>query len=148
MRAGLSFSYSPISLLLRQPLSIKKSYAGAIQFRLGSRHILALPTRSICAVEKKFFVFHNKIFLKKVELCLDLLSMRCEFQRFWLKKREFGTCGLNTYKTSATFYFAIYRAGMKLGESKFITSVIRSKRSQHSEDVFCIKSETINSKNA
>jgi hypothetical protein len=31
MHAGLSFSYSPISLLLRQPLSIKKSYAGAIQ---------------------------------------------------------------------------------------------------------------------
>jgi hypothetical protein len=31
MRAGLSFSYPPISLLLRQPLSIKKSYAGAIQ---------------------------------------------------------------------------------------------------------------------
>jgi hypothetical protein len=31
MRAGLSFSHSPISLLLRQPLSIKKSYAGAIQ---------------------------------------------------------------------------------------------------------------------
>jgi hypothetical protein len=30
MRAGLSFSHSPISLLLRQPLSIKKSYAGAI----------------------------------------------------------------------------------------------------------------------
>jgi hypothetical protein len=29
MRAGLSFSRSPISLLLRQPLSIKKSYAGA-----------------------------------------------------------------------------------------------------------------------
>jgi hypothetical protein len=33
MRAGLSFSRSPISLLLRQPLSIKKSYAGAIQVR-------------------------------------------------------------------------------------------------------------------
>jgi hypothetical protein len=33
MHAGLSFSYSPISLLLRQPLSIKKSYAGAIQLR-------------------------------------------------------------------------------------------------------------------
>jgi hypothetical protein len=32
MRAGLSFSRSPISLLLRQPLSIKKSYAGAIQY--------------------------------------------------------------------------------------------------------------------
>jgi hypothetical protein len=31
MHAGLSFSYPPISLLLRQPLSIKKSYAGAIQ---------------------------------------------------------------------------------------------------------------------
>ncbi len=30
MHAGLSFSYPPISLLLRQPLSIKKSYAGAI----------------------------------------------------------------------------------------------------------------------
>jgi hypothetical protein len=36
MRAGLSFSYSPISLLLRQPLSIKKSYAGAI-------HLASLP---------------------------------------------------------------------------------------------------------
>jgi hypothetical protein len=33
MRAGLSFSYPPISLLLRQPLSIKKSYAGAIQLK-------------------------------------------------------------------------------------------------------------------
>jgi hypothetical protein len=31
MHAGLSFSYPSISLLLRQPLSIKKSYAGAIQ---------------------------------------------------------------------------------------------------------------------
>jgi hypothetical protein len=31
MHAGSSFSYSPISVLLRQPLSIKKSYAGAIQ---------------------------------------------------------------------------------------------------------------------
>jgi hypothetical protein len=30
MHAGSSFSYSPISVLLRQPLSIKKSYAGAI----------------------------------------------------------------------------------------------------------------------
>jgi hypothetical protein len=40
MHAGVSFSYSPISLLLRQPLSIKKSYAGAIQ--LGSR-LLAYP---------------------------------------------------------------------------------------------------------
>jgi hypothetical protein len=30
MRAGFSFSYPPISLLLGQPLSIKKSYAGAI----------------------------------------------------------------------------------------------------------------------
>jgi hypothetical protein len=33
MRAGLSFSHPPISLLLRQPLSIKKSYAGAIQMQ-------------------------------------------------------------------------------------------------------------------
>jgi hypothetical protein len=30
MHAGSSFSYSSISVLLRQPLSIKKSYAGAI----------------------------------------------------------------------------------------------------------------------
>jgi len=30
MHAGFSFSYSPISVLLRQPLSIKKSYAGAV----------------------------------------------------------------------------------------------------------------------
>jgi hypothetical protein len=30
MHAGFSFSYTYISLLLRQPLSIKKSYAGAI----------------------------------------------------------------------------------------------------------------------
>jgi hypothetical protein len=34
MHAGFSFSHSPISLLLRQPLSIKKSYAGAIQLLL------------------------------------------------------------------------------------------------------------------
>jgi hypothetical protein len=33
MRAGLSFSRSSISLLLRQPLSIKKSYAGAIHLQ-------------------------------------------------------------------------------------------------------------------
>ncbi len=31
MHAGSSFSYSPISVLLKQSLSIKKSYAGAIQ---------------------------------------------------------------------------------------------------------------------
>jgi hypothetical protein len=35
MHAGFSFSYSYISLLLRQPLSIKKSYAGAIQMGIG-----------------------------------------------------------------------------------------------------------------
>jgi hypothetical protein len=32
MHAGFSFSYSSISVLLRQPLSIKKSYAGAIHY--------------------------------------------------------------------------------------------------------------------
>jgi hypothetical protein len=37
MRAGPSFSYPPISLLLRQPLSIKKSYAGAIQGEIDSK---------------------------------------------------------------------------------------------------------------
>jgi hypothetical protein len=35
MRAGFSFSYPPISLLLGQPLSIKKSYAGAIHKASG-----------------------------------------------------------------------------------------------------------------
>jgi hypothetical protein len=35
MRAGFSFSYPPISLLLGQPLSIKKSYAGAIHPPFG-----------------------------------------------------------------------------------------------------------------
>jgi hypothetical protein len=39
MRAGLSFSHSPISLLLRQPLSIKKSYAGAIQKLSGPKNV-------------------------------------------------------------------------------------------------------------
>jgi hypothetical protein len=34
MRAGFSFSYPSISLLLGQPLSIKKSYAGAIHWQL------------------------------------------------------------------------------------------------------------------
>jgi hypothetical protein len=49
MRAGLSFSRSPISLLLRQPLSIKKSYAGAIQPALNAppyfvkRNIMCKP---------------------------------------------------------------------------------------------------------
>jgi hypothetical protein len=46
MRAGLSFSYPPISLLLRQPLSIKKSYAGAIQV-LCSDEIV--QTKKCCA---------------------------------------------------------------------------------------------------
>jgi hypothetical protein len=36
MHAGSSFSYSPISVLPRQPLSIKKSYAGAIQLHISS----------------------------------------------------------------------------------------------------------------
>ncbi len=38
MHAGFSFSYSPISVLLRQPLSIKKSYAGAVQYCTEKRH--------------------------------------------------------------------------------------------------------------
>jgi hypothetical protein len=38
MRAGFSFSYPPISLLLGQPLSIKKSYAGAIQTEITVLH--------------------------------------------------------------------------------------------------------------
>jgi hypothetical protein len=45
MRAGLSFSRSPISLLLGQPLSIKKSYAGAIQQWLSLLWFTALTLK-------------------------------------------------------------------------------------------------------
>jgi hypothetical protein len=38
MHAGFSFSYSPISVLLRQPLSIKKSYAGAVHHEIRSNN--------------------------------------------------------------------------------------------------------------
>jgi hypothetical protein len=47
MRAGLSFSRSPISLLLRQPLSIKKSYAGAIQLVIGNSQVLSHGCESV-----------------------------------------------------------------------------------------------------
>jgi hypothetical protein len=50
MRAGLSFSHSPISLLLRQPLSIKKSYAGAIH----PEYVILEPLH--CTV---FFIKHE-----------------------------------------------------------------------------------------
>jgi hypothetical protein len=42
MRAGFSFSYPSISLLLGQPLSIKKSYAGAIQLNNFFKRVYAL----------------------------------------------------------------------------------------------------------
>jgi hypothetical protein len=42
MRAGFSFSYPPISLLLGQPLSIKKSYAGAIHNLISRIHQLTV----------------------------------------------------------------------------------------------------------
>jgi hypothetical protein len=43
MHAGFSFSYPPISLLLRQPLSIKKSYAGAIHLFFNFvKHLIVL----------------------------------------------------------------------------------------------------------
>jgi hypothetical protein len=49
MRAGFSFSYPSISLLLGQPLSIKKSYAGAIQ-----NYIIFL---NFCFFEISVFIF-------------------------------------------------------------------------------------------
>jgi hypothetical protein len=54
MRAGLSFSRSSISLLLRQPLSIKKSHAGAIQLQkcIGHDKQKKMNTTQI------FFSFH------------------------------------------------------------------------------------------
>jgi hypothetical protein len=45
MRAGLSFSRSSISLLLRQPLSIKKSYAGAIHIVKGQKELAHTTVR-------------------------------------------------------------------------------------------------------
>jgi hypothetical protein len=58
MRAGLSFSRSSISLLLRQPLSIKKSYAGAIQVpqALGSHLSLSTSKGSDLKSPDKFNV--------------------------------------------------------------------------------------------
>jgi hypothetical protein len=49
MHAGFSFSYSSISVLLRQPLSIKKSYAGAIQ-SLTSVSIFSVCCYSIVSI--------------------------------------------------------------------------------------------------
>jgi hypothetical protein len=45
MRAGFSFSYPPISLLLGQPLSIKKSYAGAIQMIMFFPEPMSTPKK-------------------------------------------------------------------------------------------------------
>jgi hypothetical protein len=95
--------------------------------------ILSVPTRSICAGENNSIIIKK---IKKIEFCFDLPKHVLRVSAILAEKREFGTIGLNSYKHSR-FNFAIYRAGMKLGESKFITSVIRSKRSQ------CIKSDTI-----
>jgi hypothetical protein len=50
MHAGFSFSHSPISLLLRQPLSIKKSYAGAIHLPYWS---ITLPEKSILYLRRR-----------------------------------------------------------------------------------------------
>jgi hypothetical protein len=61
MHAGFSFSYPPISLLLRQPLSIKKSYAGAIQryriFDAGGHMIQSEHMKSCLAAQKRFLLF-------------------------------------------------------------------------------------------
>ncbi len=76
-----------------------------------------------------------------MEFCLDLPKHALRVSAILAENREFGTGGLHTYKTSAMFLFCstIYRAGMKLGESKFITSVIQCKRSQQSEEFLALK---------
>jgi hypothetical protein len=51
MRAGFSFSYPPISLLLGQPLSIKKSYAGAIHPLVQPAGTLPLLCSHLAAVQ-------------------------------------------------------------------------------------------------
>jgi hypothetical protein len=54
MRAGFSFSYPPISLLLGQPLSIKKSYAGAIH---GGMYYYRIYFKKISPVGQSAVVF-------------------------------------------------------------------------------------------
>jgi hypothetical protein len=54
MHAGVSFSHSPISLLLRQPLSIKKSYAGAIHCANISVGADIFPGAKVLASAKVF----------------------------------------------------------------------------------------------
>jgi hypothetical protein len=60
MRAGFSFSYPSISLLLGQPLSIKKSYAGAIQYGEDKNKICTGPTIEQPRQDKNLLYRHDK----------------------------------------------------------------------------------------
>jgi hypothetical protein len=57
----MQISLSPISVLLRQPLSIKRSYAGAVQVLLGPQDI------------QKSIIDHPK---KSLDICKTLKLVR------------------------------------------------------------------------
>ncbi len=66
MHAGFSFSYTSISVLLKQPLSIKKSYAGAIH----QQYLLSLSQEG-----SKYITFYNshdtKIYTDRIQIRID-----------------------------------------------------------------------------
>jgi hypothetical protein len=70
MRVGLSFSHSPISLLLRQPLSIKKSNAGAIHNVNLNSETLAIKFLGVYFDPSLNFKFHINFIMKKLSRAL------------------------------------------------------------------------------
>jgi hypothetical protein len=83
MRADLSFSYPPISLLLRQPLSIKKSYAGAIQFACGK-------FRKCFAIREINFALQREVPPKFLKILLQLFHINtmkfCQIHKYFNTK--------------------------------------------------------------
>jgi hypothetical protein len=82
MHAGLSFSYSYISLLLRQPLSIKKSYAGAIQLTTNIHRRVAQVSPSYQCSRCHFSIRHGNITsFSSTFSCLN--CCKCEERVSW-----------------------------------------------------------------
>ncbi len=87
MRAGFSFSYPPISLLLGQPLSIKKSYAGAIQLYsiYAAKHFLIkLRIYSISILCDCFLISSDSY------QCTVWLKLKTNFRFATKEKQIFG----------------------------------------------------------